>query len=195
MPTIYRYRMGWSGWPGQPGVTTLFSQNDTTEQVFADQARAFMVDALMVSATVDMLPSGISILGESIVDNIDPSDGTLQTAVPITPPAVIAGAATGGYASPSGACVTWLTGAVHAGHRVRGRTYFVPLAQNAFEANGTLTTTFLTNLRNAAAAYVASAASPCVWTRPQAGASDGAAYLIQASSVQDKAAVLTSRRD
>lgn len=195
MATIYRYRLGWTGWPGQPGVTTLFAFNDTTEQVFADNARAFMLDALSTAASPDFLPTGITVQGEAIVDHITVEDGTLTDSVPVTQPAAIAGLGSGAFAAPSGACITWLTGAVHAGHRVRGRTYLVPLATTAFDNSGTLATGALTNLRNAASAYIALASNPCVWSRNHPGESDGAAFSISAGTVQDKVAVLTSRRD
>lgn len=195
MPLIYRYKLTWNLPTGGPGVTTLFAFPDTTEQVFADQARAFVFDALATTGTADFLPSGCTIQGDGIVDNIEVTDGTLASAVPVTPPAVISGLASGAYAAPSGAVVTWLTGLVHQGRRVRGRTFFVPLGTNAFENNGTLAAGFLTNLRNAATAYIASAANPCIWARPDPGTTNGAAFTVAAGSVADKVAILSSRRD
>ena len=115
MPLIMRYKLTWALPSGGPGVTTLFAFPDTTEQVFADGARAFMSDALQVATAHDALPTGCSIQGDSIVDNIEVTDGTLASAVPVTPPVVINGNATGSYSAPSGAVITWLTGLVHQG--------------------------------------------------------------------------------
>lgn len=195
MALIYRYKHIWNMPSGGPGVTTLFAFPDTTEQVFADAARAFLFDALATTGTADFLPSGVTIQGEGVVDNIENTDGTLQSSVPITPPAVISGIASGAYAAPAGAVITWLTGLVHQGRRVRGRTFLVPLGTNAFENNGTLAAGFLTNARNAATAYVASAANPCIWARPDPGTTNGAAFAVAAGTVLDKVAILSSRRD
>lgn len=190
-----RYRSIWNLPTGGPGVTTLFAFPDTTEQVFADGVRAFLLDALAQATSAVYLPTGAAIQCESVVDNLEVTDGTLQSSVPVTPPAVITGAGSGNYSAPSGAVVTWLTGLVHQGRRVRGRTFFVPLASTCFDSNGTLDSTFLTGLRTAATAYVASAVNPCVWARPDPGTTNGAAFTIAAGQVNDKAAVLTSRRD
>lgn len=195
MPLIYRYKLIWQLPTGGPGVTTLFAFPDTTEQVFADQARLFVSDALNIATAHDSLPSGCTIQGDSIVDNLEVTDGLLASAVPVTAPAVITGTGSGNYSAPSGAVITWLTGQVHQGRRVRGRTFFVPLASTAFDSTGTLATTFLTNLRNAATAYVASAANPCIWARPDPGTTNGAAFAVAAGSVADKVAILSSRRD
>jgi hypothetical protein len=195
MPIIMRYKLTWGLPSGGPGVTTLFAMPDTTEQVFADAARAFLSDALNQATAHDSLPSGCTIQGEGIVDNIEVTDGTLTSAVPVTPPAVITGTGSGVYAAPVGACITWLTGLVHQGRRVRGRTFLVPLANSAFQNNGTLDTAWLTQVRNAATTYIAGAVNPAVWCRPDPGTTNGAAFSIAAGSVADKAAVLTSRRD
>jgi hypothetical protein len=195
MALIYRYKHIWSMPTGGPGVTTMFAFPDTTEQVFADAARAFLFDALATTGTADFLPSGCTIQGEGVVDNIENTDGTLQASVPITAPAVISGIGSGSYAAPAGAVITWLTGLVHQGRRVRGRTFLVPLSNTALESNGTLSTGFLTNCRNAATAYVASAANPCIWARPDPGTTNGAAFAVAAGTVLDKVAILTSRRD
>jgi hypothetical protein len=195
MSLVMRYKLIWNLPSGGPGVTTLFALPDTTEQVFADQARAFIFDALATGGVADFLPTGASVQGDSIVDNITIEDGLLNSSTPVTAPAVITGSGSGSYAAPSGAVITWLTGAVHLARRVRGRTFLVPLATTAFDASGTLSTGFLTNVRNAASAYIASAANPAVWSRPRGGVNNGAAFSIQAGAVLDKVAILSSRRD
>jgi hypothetical protein len=201
MAPIYRYRFAWQGIPGAPGYTNLYAFNDTTEQVFADAARAFLSSALKLATAQDTLFGGASIQGDSVVEHVEVTDGTLVDSVPITAPAVILGTGTGASPAPCGAAVNWLTGAVHHGHRVRGRTFLVPLAAAAYESNGTLLNSYLTIIRNAAAAYIASAANPVVWSRPTrtpgspGNNADGAAFTVVASQVNDKVAVLTSRRD
>jgi hypothetical protein len=195
MPLIYRYKAIWSLPTGGPGVTTLFAFPDTTEQVFADSVRAFLLDAVATTTLANYLPSAVSIQCDSIVDNIEVTDGTLQSSVPVTPPLIITGTGTGVYSAPVGACITWLTGLVHQGRRVRGRTFLVPLHTSAFENNGSLDPNFVTQARTAAAAYIASAANPCIWARPDPGTTNGAAFTVAAGTVVDKAAVLTSRRD
>jgi hypothetical protein len=194
VPNIYRYRSVWTGFSGAPGYTNLYAMPDTTEQVFADAVRAFLADAAQSATPGDHLPQTVAIQGDPNVDVLDVATGLLVDSVPVTPPAVVQGANSTVYAAPAGACINWLTGAVHNGHRVRGRTFFVPLASSAFENNGTLHSSALTNLRTAAAAYIAGSSTPCVWSRPIAGGG-GAAFAIASSQVTDKVAILTSRRD
>lgn len=195
MPLIMRYKMIWALPTGGPGVSTLFAFPDTTEQVFADAVRAFFSDVLNLATPHDSLPAGVTIQGDALVDNIEVTDGTLQSSVPVTPPAAITGTSAGVYPAPSGLCITWLTGLVHQGRRVRGRTFFVPLANTAYDTSGTLATSFLTSVRTAASAYIAGAVNPCVWARPDPGTTNGAAFAIAAGTCLDKAAILTSRRD
>jgi hypothetical protein len=92
-----------------------------------------------------------------------------------------------------GSCISWLTGAVHGTHQLRGRTFVVPLNSGSYDTDGSLTSTALNRARTAATALVASGEFG-VWGRPVAGA-NGLWSQALASNVRDKIAVLRSRRD
>jgi len=113
----------------------------------------------------------------------------------------------GGYSAASGGCIDWLTGVIHGKHLMVGRTFVVPLAGTAYEANGTLTSGVVAGLANAAETFRANNPNiPFgVWGRPRKAKTlpDGTVQpaLVGhfanaiASRAVDKSVVLRSRRD
>lgn len=93
-----------------------------------------------------------------------------------------------------GACVTWNTGLIVAGRRLRGRTFLVPLSTQAYDNDGTLTLAAQTALENFGTALLA-VGGLGVWHRPTAAGNDGAASGVTSFRLRDKVAVLRSRRD
>jgi hypothetical protein len=74
----------------------------------------------------------------------------------------------------------------------------VPLAATALDAgNGTIDNTALTTMRAAANTLHADGTNVrlVVWHRPSILGIDGGAYDVIGSSISDKTAILTSRRD
>lgn len=195
--TILRYRSTWTGFSGAPGLTSLYAFPGATDQEFASAAIGFLADALSIATPGDTLPNDVTISGDSVVDHLDELTGTLEASFPVVPEPPIAGASSGSWAGPAGVALSWLTGAVRRGHRVRGRTFLVPIAATAFDVDGTISSSALTNFRAAATAWAGHAVNPVVWARPTGlpVPSGGAAFAIAASSVADKVAVLRSRRD
>lgn len=122
------------------------------------------------------------------------TDGTLITDVALSPvPAQIAGTNNGNYAGGVGARVTWETGAVLLGKRIRGATYLVPLTDSAHDTDGTIGATLLTPLRTAATAFATSSPPLAVWSRRP-----GPVYAVTTvtgATVKDKSAIMRSRRD
>lgn len=114
------------------------------------------------------------------------------------------GANTGDYAAGVGARVLWNTGVIHAGRRLKGSNFLVPLAGGVFDTNGTLDEPFRTNWAGYAAAYLTSQAQACVYSRPKparpgAGgktlpAVGGFAAPIASASIPDRVSWLRSRR-
>jgi hypothetical protein len=117
-----------------------------------------------------------------------------------TTPAAIVGTAgtTVAYAAALGAVVSWRTGLVRNGRRIRGRTFLVPLSSLAFDNTGTLIPAALTTF-NAAAVTLrdqTGIADIGVYARPSApGAADGEWALITGHSIPDMGSILRSRRD
>jgi hypothetical protein len=192
---MYRVQFQWNGFTGAPGFTNMFYDDSTgTAQQAADITRTFLVGCLTQAPSP--LPSGCSLVGPTSVDTVEPGTGTLVFTTPVTQPAQINGTAAGNFASSTGACVTWLTAGIVNGHRVRGRTFLVPLAATAFTATGGLSAAYQTSLATACTALLAASPDLVVWRRPiSQAAGGGGVNLVLAARVPAKSAVLTSRRD
>lgn len=141
------------------------------------------------------LPSGLTIQVPGVGDTIDDTNGLINGGWNATAaPAVVTGTGLSAYAGNAGAVVHWLTAAVIGGHRVRGRTFLVPLVSTAFDTQGSIATSVLTTLRNAASTMITTMSGTLrVWHRP-VGGSGGTAGVVLSSSVPDLAITLRSRR-
>lgn len=183
-----RVSCSWQGWPGSPGLTQMYLI-DPPAQGNIDAIRTFF------NALAGLLPSGLTIQVPSSGDTLSEVDGKITGAWSVgTTPTVVTGTAAGAYSGTSGAVVHWLTNAVVAGRRVRGRTFLVPLANTAYDTAGSLLTSALTTIQTAAAAYVSGqTGKACVWARPAPGRS-GSLASITSSKVPDLAVVMRSRR-
>src|ERR1041384_755367 len=128
-------------------------------------------------------------------DVIDPADGTLLAGWSATTPAVVNGSSTDTSAAGVGACVNWATAGIVNGHRVRGRSFLVPLSTFAYDQNGTITSAQMTALQGFGAAVMALPPQPVVWHRPTtSGGTDGSRHNATSYSVRDRVAYLSSRR-
>lgn len=193
MAQIWRVTVTWTGGKIGTGYTNLFfNTSASTAQLAADAARSFFFTAL---GSGGQLPQGVVLTFPAVVDTIEATNGQLTSNTPITAPVAINGADSGAYAAVSGACVTWRTGDFVAGHRVRGRTFLVPLGATGWQNDGSLATSTISTINTAAAAIVAAAPEFVVWRRPDsAAASNGSTHIVATGTVSDKAAYLTSRR-
>lgn len=192
--TIHRLRWTWNGGTGLPGYTNFYC-NSALSQPFADATKTFL-SACLSGGAIARFPQNVTITPDAYVDVLDEATGTLQSTVPITPPAQLLGAAAGPYAAGVGACITWITDGINEnGHRIRGRTFLVPLLSSKYGSDGTLDDTMRSEMITAAGAYLTDPCNPIIWERPSGpGASDGRSHEITASSVKDRAAQLRSRR-
>jgi hypothetical protein len=90
--------------------------------------------------------------------------------------------------------VRWLTGAVVGTHKLLGRTYLVPVISGVYDNDGTITSTNLTTVQNAATTLVGSN-KLIIWHRPTSpGGTDGTNRLAIGATVPDKVTSLKSRR-
>ena len=185
MTNLYRVRSIWSGFPGGPGVTTMF---------FLDMATAIDAVHTFWSALAPKLPEDVHIQVQNFGDVISDETGELTDSWTADTVAVVTGGNTDKYAAPVGACVNWHTDTVVAGHRLRGRTFLVPLGASVFQTDGSLGAGDLAAIQGYADSLVASESSSfVVWHRGTG--TDGSFGLITAAQVPDKAVVLRSRRD
>jgi hypothetical protein len=194
--TYYTILYTSSGYTGSPGYTKLkfapaVTGGPTTAEVNAAAAAA---KGLFVSL-VNHLPTGVSYNCASTAQVFSDA-GVLQSEVAVTTlPTTVNGTQAGGYPGGVGAVIYWNTGAVNGGHKVRGRTFMVPMSNAAFAADGTLQTTLVAALQGAVNTFVGSGTSPCVNTRSlgKPGRVNGTIGIIS-GTVKDRSAFLRTRR-
>lgn len=195
MAPILRYRFHWSGASIGSGTSALYCDGAGSAQAFATACQTFLTAATKKSSNGDVIPLGISISSDNVVDQLEATTGKLTGQSSVTPGTTVTGTGGQGYSAASGACITWNTGDFHNGRRIRGRFFIVPLAGVGLDNNGTLDDTYRTAIINAANALITSAVSLVVWHRPTTkGGSDGGSHFVQSPHVTDKVAILTSRR-
>ena len=101
----------------------------------------------------------------------------------------------GGYAGGTGAVVFWNTGALNGGHKVRGRTYLVPLTSNSYDSSGLITTAAQSTINAAAAALVATTPGLCVNSRNLGKPGRGdQTVVVQSASLSSTVAFLSTRK-
>ena len=201
MPTVYRVSATWSGFIGAPGFSQFAFTNlvdDTSRNAAGAAIRQFFF------AMKNYLPTGSSVLVSPAINEYDVQTGVLTGASTMsTPPAVVTSTASAGqYAGGSGFVFTWKTSVIFHGHRVAGRTFFVPM-QGGFAADGTLDTIIVPIAQAAGDALVGwTGADFAVWSRfytkptppTKPTQIDGALSSVTACSIKDAASGLRSRR-
>jgi hypothetical protein len=195
---LHRVRVGWTGFPGAPGVSTFYFLDGSSA---LGGLHAFFSDLLFA------LPTDVNVQVENTGDAILAATGALVGSWAGTAQTVLTGTQAGAYAAPVGAVVDWFTGAILDSHRVRGRTFLVPLAGNTYQDDGSIFDSTRIALQGAAESFRSGqasnfviwhrpfAGSPAVGTRPARPAHDGDYAAVTSAVVPDKACVLRSRRD
>jgi hypothetical protein len=136
------------------------------------------------------------------VDVYNEEDGELMAsyAAAVTP-GVVPGTSASNYAAGAGFKVTWNTGSIRDGRRVRGSTYIVPAGSNVYDGNGRILPASQTTVNNAAQAMIGALtlnATPLgVWSRPRILPTPraGALFDVESGSCSAKTAILRGRRD
>jgi hypothetical protein len=178
----------WSGPPVKGNAVTVLHFADDEAAVSAVVWSVFQdAKALFTTGTTITIPDN--------GDVIDPVTGTLTgTWSEGGGPLTTVGTSAGNAAAGVGASITWLTGGIVNGKRVRGRTFIVPMYSNLYEADGTLSSGAVTLLNAFGTDLVAGGLS--VWHRPTGpGTADGSEHLVTGFRLRDKVAFLSSRRD
>jgi hypothetical protein len=141
------------------------------------------------------LPTGLSIAFPNTGDRFEDTTGNLTGFWSAAAVGNVVGSAPAATAAGAGACAAWSTGAVVRTRRLRGRTFLVPLATNAYDTDGTLVAGAMTVLSAWVTAMLAS--GPLfVWSRPTTDpVAPGTSSGVQSGRVKDKVAFLSSRRD
>lgn len=188
MPNIARIRVTLSGLQGLPGVSTFYALDPVTA---VPALRTFW------AAVALKMPIAIRIQVEATGDLIDESTGKAVGSWSTTGVAVVSGGVSGAYAAPVGYAINWLTGVFIEGRKVRGRSFLVPIIGSSFESDGTPVFAHADGMRAAGDTMIGTVpANFLVYHRETAeGAADGTGVAMTSSVVNDKAAVLRSRRD
>lgn len=198
MVTVSRVTALWSGFAGSPGYSRFSFQ-----QLMDDAARnaAGAAVTTFFDAIKTLLAPGVTIQVQGQVDEFDVSTGALIGSGSMTtiPGSVSSTASALAYAGGSGLVATWNTSLVWHSHRVKGRTFLVPMAQVAYQADGTALGTAITTIQTAGNALCASTADLAVWSRwygkpPGDTQLDGALASATSCTVKDMASQLRSRR-
>lgn len=190
MTSLHRVVIQWQG-PMVKGAAVSVLHYSASEG--GSPPVAALVSAF--TAVKNYFPLGMSWTIPGSGDTIDDTTGELTAVWTATGGATVAAAGSGNCAAGVGACIGWSTGGIVNGRKLRGRTFLVPLTYGAYDGDGTIEATTLGNLRTFANAVQASGPL-AVWHRPtSATATDGNSYGVIANKVNDKVAILTSRRD
>jgi len=194
---LYRVRVGLSGFPGGPGVSTFF---------FFDVATA--IDSLhsLYTSVAPYMPAIVRINVETTGDVITDTNGAITSAWSHASVAEIAGSNPNPYAGPAGALFVWKTAVILDRKRLRGRTFIVPMTTDKYQNDGSLADGPRGELQGFVNAFTAEqSASFAVWHRPRKAkaadgsrpaitARDGGSALVVDGVVNDRICVLTSRR-
>lgn len=199
MADLARVTINWTGFVGAPGFTNMYfspaAGGDITQAVV--DAAVAKVDTWL-GQFKSSLPTAVTVGVDPSVEVIESADGKLQAFMTGTPLAASAGTDSGTFSSATGVVTSWYTAGIRNGRRIRGRSFIVPMGPTAYQNDGTIATTKLGAWRTAANTLIANvdAARLAVWSRPSAPlATDGIAYDVISANMNDKVAVLTSRRD
>lgn len=202
MPEVSAIKTVMTGYTGAPGYATHYFWGDPINSAAVTEQAAAVRTFWQAIRTLH--PTGWAASVQTDVSILDEATGALQRILTATDPGTVtnpAGVAT--YAAGVGACATWGTAGVHGARRLRGRTFIVPLGTDQYQSDGTIVSSSLTTLRDAATALGAYAAFG-VWGRPRDAYTDehgshpalvGDWSACTGASVRDKVAMLRSRRD
>lgn len=191
---ILRVTTRWTGFQGGPGYSNFFFQGNTVGQSSLDYRQRV---TSFFNELNTLLPSEVQYQNDPEVPVFDEATGSLiGYSLPGTQGTPGTGGMTGGYSAASGAVITWNTDSVRGSRRIRGRTFIVPLGGTAYQNDGTLTTSTITALQDAAGELIQGGPSNdfVIWSRPVNGAG-GIAAPVTGYRIPDMSAVLRSRRD
>jgi len=183
----------WVGGPSSPGLTVMNFRRNTGSYTDAVTAvRAFW------AALASYLPTAYTLTVDPLVEEHESSDGSITgTWTAGTAPADVVGTGATAWAAGVGFRVTWDTGAVVNGHRVKGRTFIIPVLPANYDSSGTIAAATITAV-NTAATNLRTAASggstPLVIYTKAGPRGPGALTDVSTGVVPDQVAVLRGRR-
>jgi len=175
------------------GVSTFYGEDGA---ILAADVHAFF-DRVRGS-----IPNEITLQVEPAGDILDDAKGTLLGSWTTTALTPLPGLYAGVYASPVGLVLNWMTSDIADGHRIKGKTFLVPMGPDQFDGSGNVLPAEVVGKESAGQDMIdAHVNNLKVWHRPKppteavpAGV-DGGSFNASLCIVSRKAAVLRSRRD
>lgn len=204
MVDLIRVRSVITGGTIGTGVATMY---------FLDNATCVASVRSFWNSMAPRFPNNVTINVQNAGDTIDAATGNITGSWLSPAEAPVTGTGGGVYAAPAGGLVRWLTSTVKASHRVKGRTFLVPLSAAVMNTSGVIDPTHLVLMQAAADGLRSSqSASFVVWSRPYLGrpeipatatkparpakpARTGSSALVTSAVVPNTIVVLRSRRD
>lgn len=176
--------------------------------VTADGSSSGTADANTVGAAIHTFyntgpssyPADITFTIDAIVQQYEWTTGAIVGTVAMSSvPAPVAGSSSANYGAGLGAAINWKTAIVRRRRLMRGRTFMVPLAANAFNTAGEVATSVVGAFTTAAQLLIASLPDTgphlVVWGRPtNHTTSDGVVGEINSAVCSAVPAGLRSRR-
>lgn len=146
------------------------------------------------AALASVMPSGVTSLVPASGDTIEVESGLLQSVWTADLFGSTTATNVGVHAAGVGACVNWITAGIANGHRVRGRTFIVPLAGEKYDSDGTLNAQCVSQI-NAACIALIGATSPNfgIYSRG-VGDGDGTFHPVVSHKLADRVSTLRTRR-
>lgn len=192
MAFVHEVQVQSTGFPGAPGFTNLYFETtigaDRDLQFMSVYAFLLGMSGLFPSTWTGTVQASGRVLEETSGLLAEFSDAPGASIVPVP------GVAGGGFGSGvSGLCIGWQTATINRSRLVRGRTFMVPLAAGAYEADGTITAASMTAANGVSQDLVDSGSDFSIWSRPRLG-TGGKIAPVTARRVNDRAVFLSSRR-
>lgn len=198
MTQLFRTRVALTGFPGGPGVSTMhFLSLPTAREALHD----------LWTALALVLPTDVHIEVEPFGDIIEDTSGALVGTFTGFAQSPMQGSSVDAYAAPVGLLARWSTDTIVAGHRLRGRTFIVPVGQGMFNTAGQVNPVMVGGVQTPLTNFqLAVAGKLVVWHRPKFGPAPvgggqrpllapGSHGVVTGSGLSTKAVVLRSRRD
>lgn len=194
------------GWTGAPGVNVvhwvprLSFPADVGDYTPAMAASFLAALRTAYQGLTGAFASGYYADFPAEVSLIEATTGQLVGAVVAssTPNAAGPGGGDGDVSRASQGIMSLQTSNYIAGRRIQGRLFLGPLGRQAFDSDGTLTTSLIGSANSAFGALLSGGSSDgqlVVWHRPKPGVSAGASCAVTAVAMREKPGVLRSRRD
>lgn len=201
MAEIYRTRIALTGWEGAPGLNTLhWSKGTLVARPGPSDVAAFHAEiAAAWTVGKGYCCDGWSMEVEPTVDIIDVDSGNITgviTSSAAAPTATQGTAVISKVARNTVLNIAYSTDIWNAGRRLRGRTFFGPLNQEALGEDGQILQSCVDAMEDAFVA-ITSGIGPrlAVYSRPSGGPDAGFYGDVVQVSVRRKPGSLVSRRD